>query len=42
VVGITAVSDNPIYNGPGGTYQLVSELMADESASVFVSDETGL
>lgn len=40
VVGITAVSANPIYDGPGATYRPVGELMSGESASVFGSDVT--
>lgn len=40
VVGITAVSTNPIYDGPGGTYRLVGELVSGENASVLGVDIT--
>jgi hypothetical protein len=41
VAGITAVSDNAIYDGPDDTYRMVGELLAGESVSVFGADETG-
>jgi hypothetical protein len=41
IVGITAVSDNAIYDGPGETYQPVGELLTGESVSVFGADEMG-
>ncbi|HRQ40589.1 MAG TPA: hypothetical protein PLD25_21960 [Chloroflexota bacterium] len=42
VVGITAVSTNPIYDGPGETYRPVGELMSGESAVVLGPDITNL
>lgn len=40
VVGITAVSANLIYDGPGETYRFVGELMSGESTSVMGADIT--
>lgn len=40
VVGITAVSINPIYDGPGDTFRLVGELASGENATVLGPDVT--
>ncbi len=40
-VQVTAVTNNPIYHGPGATQQKIGELLVGEQVEIFGVDETG-